>query len=212
MDRFIDGFAAEYDADLMLTLCGVAYQRDMTPSVSYGDAYFEKYRAYEDTPIGIAVNAARLGLVARHYAGRLCDIGIGCGTFVKSRPDTLGYDINPRAVKWLEEHDLLGKLGDFSAYSMWDVLEHLTDPIEYLRLVPLHGFLFVSLPIFDDLHDIRASKHYRPGEHLYYFTHDGLVHWMKLHGFVLLEWNTEESDAGRDSIRSYAFKRKRIVT
>lgn len=212
MDRFIDGFAAEYDADLMLTLCGVAYQRDMTPSVSYGDAYFEKYRGYEDTEIGRAVNDARLALVARHYAGKLCDIGIGCGTFIKSRPDTVGYDINKRAVQWLEMHGLLGKLGKHIAYSMWDVLEHVPDPIDYLKLVPLHGFLFVSLPIFSDLYNIRASKHYRPGEHLYYFMHDGLLYWMNLHGFIPLEWNDDETRAGRDSIRSYAFKRNRIVT
>lgn len=211
MDRFIDEFAAEYDADLMLTLAGVAYQRDMTPSVKYGDAYFEKYRAYEDTPIGIAVNAARLGLVARHYAGRLCDIGIGCGTFVKSRPDTMGYDINPRAWDWLMARKLCAiDPAGFVAYTLWDVIEHLPTPADYLDLVPLHGFVFASIPVFDDLYNIRDSKHYRPGEHLYYFTHEGFVDWMTLHGFNLLESNWAETDAGRDSIRSYAFKRNRI--
>jgi len=62
-------------------------------------------------------------------------------------------------------------------------------------------------PIFPDLTAIRASKHYRPGEHLYYFTEDGLVRWMALHGFLLRERNDFETRAGRDSILSFAFLR-----
>lgn len=210
MDAFIDGFAAEYDDDLMLTLCGVAFQKDMTPSASYGADYFDKCAGYEGSEIGEAINAARIALVARHYAGRVCDIGVGSGAFVAARPDTLGYDINPRAEEWLKSRGLWAKPQGFLAYSFWDVIEHLPTPADYLDLVPLHGFVFASIPVFDDLYNIRESKHYRPGEHLYYFTHEGFVYWMTLHGFNLLESNWAETDAGRDSIRSYAFKRNRI--
>lgn len=209
MDTFIDGFAAEYDDDLMLTLCGVAYQRDMTPSVSYGAEYFDKC-AHEGSSIGEAINAARIAFVARHYDGRVCDIGIGSGAFVAARQATLGYDINPRAEAWLKDRGLWTKPGGFYAYTLWDVIEHLTTPYEYLSLVPLHGFVFLSIPVFSDLYKIRESKHYRPGEHLYYFTHEGFVYWMGLHGFNLLESNSAETDIGRESIRSYAFKRNRI--
>lgn len=210
MDSLIDGFAAEYDDDLMLTLCGVAYQKDMTPTVSYGADYFDKCAGYEGSEIGEAINAARIALVARHYAGRVCDIGVGSGAFVAARPDTLGYDINPRAWDWLMARKLCAiDPAGFVAYTLWDVIEHLPTPAIYLDLVPLHGFVFASIPVFDDLHKIRDSKHYRPGEHLYYFTHAGFSYWMSLHGFTLLESNTAETDAGRDSIRSYAFKRNR---
>lgn len=210
MDRFIDEFAAEYDADLMITLCGVAYQRDMTPSASYDADYFDKCAGYEGSEIAAAINAARIALVARHYAGRVCDIGVGSGAFVASRPDTVGFDVNPRAVEWLRSRGLWAAPGNnFCAYTFWDVIEHLPTPVDYLGLVPLQGLVFVSLPIFDDLRAIRTSRHYRPGEHLYYFTDQGFRNWMGLHGFALLETNTAETDAGRDSIRSYAFKRAR---
>lgn len=210
MDSLIDGFAAEYDDDLMLALCGVAYQKDMTPTADYGADYFDKCAGYEGSEIGEAINAARIALVARHYAGRVCDVGIGSGAFVSARPDTFGIDINPRAVEWLQSRGLLAKPHGFCAFSFWDVLEHLPTPTDYLDLVPLQGFVFVSIPVFADLYKIRESKHYRPGEHLYYWTHEGFVYWMGLQGFNLLESNTAETDAGRDSIRSYAFKRNRI--
>ena len=208
MDSFIDGFPAEYDDDLMLTLCGVAYQKDMTPTADYGAEYFDKCAGYEGSAIGEAINAARIALVARHYAGRVCDVGVGSGAFVAARPDTVGFDINPRAVEWLRDRGLLAAHpGGFAAYTFWDVIEHLETPADYLGLVPLHGYVFISLPIFDDLRGVRSSRHYRPGEHLYYFTHEGFVFWMGLHGFCLLETNTDETAAGRESIRSYAFKR-----
>lgn len=209
MDRFIAAHAGECDGDLTLCLReGVAYQTDMAAAVDYDAAYFDKYAAYEGTAVAAAINAARIGLVARHYAGRMCDVGIGSGEFIKQRgAGTYGFDVNPRAIEWLRQHALyVGRKG-FAAYSFWDVLEHVETPAEYLDQVPLHGYVFISLPIFDNLRNVRASRHYRPGEHLYYFTHQGFVFWMGLHGFCLLEANTDETAAGRESIRSYAFKR-----
>jgi hypothetical protein len=211
VDRFIDGFAAEYDDDLMLTLAGIAYQKDMTPTADYGEDYFDLCSGYEGTAIGEAINKARIALVARHFSGRVCDIGIGSGAFVAARPDTQGYDINPRAVDWLRQRGLLAKPQGFAAYTLWDVIEHVPTPEDYFSLVPLHGFLFASIPTFRSLRKIRESRHYRPGEHLYYFMHSGFVEWMRMHGFTLLEHNDAETMAGRDSIRSYAFKRNRFT-
>ena len=61
--------------------------------------------------------------------------------------------------------------------------------------------------VFEDLADIRKSRHYRPGEHLYYFTDRGIVSWMAMHGFDLLERDWFETRAGRESIATYAFQR-----
>ena len=59
------------------------------------------------------------------------------------------------------------------------------------------------------VYSIRDSKHYRPGEHLYYFTELGFAQWMARHGFELLEVSNFETKAGRDSILSFAFRRHR---
>lgn len=195
-----------------LRLCrqhGIAYQADRAEVVEYDAAYFDKYVAYEGQPVGDALNAGRVAFVDRHFgSGRLLDVGIGSGDFIKHRPNTFGTDVNATAVVWLQSHGLLGSVGDgFSAFSFWDVLEHVPDPTEYLDHVPLHGFVFVSIPIFESLETIRQSKHYRPGEHLQYFTRGGFWWWMEAHGFQLLEVNDFESAAGRSNIVSFVFRR-----
>lgn len=210
MDRFIAQLPAKADGDLMLCLDeGIAYQADRAHRVEYGEAYFEKCAGYEDGEIATKINAGRIELVRSHIgSARLVDVGIGSGEFIRKRPNTWGHDVNPKAIAWLKERDLwTPSLEGFAGASFWDVLEHVDEPEDYLRQVGLHGYVFASLPLFTDLEAIRKSRHYRPGEHLYYFLGEGFVGWMRQHGFRLLTMEVFEIHAGRDSIYSFAFKR-----
>lgn len=201
---------AEQDGDLMLCReYGVAYQADREYQVNYDEEYYNKCNSYTGSEIAKKINAGRVALVQRYYGpGRMVDIGIGSGEFIKSRENTFGFDVNPVAMEWLKRNDLWAeRLQDFVAFSFWDVIEHIETPEDVLKNVPLHGFAFFSLPIFYGLGGIRLSKHYRPGEHLQYFTEDGFREWMGMHGFLHLETQTFEMDAGRESIYSFAFKR-----
>jgi hypothetical protein len=212
VDRFISAYEAVEDGDLML--ChghGVAYQKDREHQVAYDEEYYSKCASYEDQAIALAINAGRIALVNKHFGiGRVVDIGIGSGEFIKKRPNTFGLDINPVAIEWLKRNDKWAdKLEYFGAFTFWDVLEHVETPEAYLRYVGLHSFVFVSLPLFTDLADIKQSKHYRPGEHLYYWCGEGFVRWMRAHGFMMLDVQTFEIAAGRESIYSFAFKRYR---
>lgn len=208
MDRLIRRFDAVRDADLMF--ChhrGVAYQRDMTATVAYDKAYFEKCAGY-DAVIEARVNEGRIALVARHDAGKVLDIGVGAGDFIKRRGNTFGYDVNPHAVAWLKKQDLYADtFFAFKAFTFWDTIEHVDNPQNYLKRVAPGAYVFASLPVFDALGLIRGSKHYRPGEHLYYFTLDGFVQWMALYGFRLLEVSAHEIAAGREGIQAFAFRR-----
>ena len=186
----------------------MAYQTDMTVTAEYDADYWNKCAGYEGAEIATKINAGRVALVDKYWTGRLCDVGIGSGEFIRTRPNTYGTDVNPVALTWLTEQGLLAD-GEFNAYTFWDVIEHVQRPEDYLSLGPLNGFIFLSIPIFDDILKVRESRHYRPGEHLYYFTERGLVTWLALHGFELLERQTFETDAGRDSIISFAFRRER---
>lgn len=210
LDRIIATHPAERDGDLMLCRPhGVAYQADRDHVVAYDAPYYDKCAGYDGTPIGDALNRGRVEFVARHFGpGRVADVGIGSGQFIRSRPNTYGYDVNPVAIEWLKRSDLWAQpLQHFGALTFWDVLEHCPDPGLYLDCVQLHGYLFASIPTFTDLARIRESKHYRPGEHLYYWTADGFALWMHAHGFLLLEVSDFETRAGRESITSFAFKR-----
>lgn len=211
MDRFIEALPAKRDDDLMLCLRdGVAYQCDMDHRVAYDRAYFEKYRTYEGSPVAQKINAGRIALVKRHYGGGpLLDIGVGSGEFIKRRgKPTFGYDINMTAKRWLLDEGLWCDVEmAFPAYSFWDVLEHVPEPEDYFRHVLPGAYLFTALPIFDDLTRIRESKHYRPDEHLYYWTREGFIRWMANHAFEHLETSHHEIFAGRQSILAFAFRR-----
>lgn len=212
MDRLIAAMPSEDDGDL--ALCrehGVAFQKDMSQLVCYDAEYYDRCKSYEDQEIALKINAGRIALVAKFLGqNRIADIGIGSGEFIKKRPNTFGRDVNPVAIEWLKRNDLWAeRLDEFAGYTFWDVIEHVPQPDVYFRHIGLHSYLFTSIPIFTDIGAIRQSKHYRPNEHLYYFTEPGFVAWMTAHGFMHLDTQDFETAAGRESILSFAFKRIR---
>lgn len=88
---------------------------------------------------------------------------------------------------------------------MWDSLEHIADPAALLARV--RQWLFVSMPIYRDREHCLASKHFKPGEHIWYFTDAGFIRWASGLGFDLRERNRIESSIGREDVVSYSFRR-----
>lgn len=183
--------------------------------VSYDDAYFAKYEGYAQTKLGEQLTAARVELVKRHRCESVLDVGIGCGSFVEAFGNAQGFDVMPKAIEWLESRGLFrspygihGNAPD--AITCWDSLEHIEQPGELLDCVKPGMHLFVSLPIFRGHDDIRQSKHYRPGEHLTYWTHSGFIDYCSREGLALVESNLAESLLGREAIRSYVFRRQDV--
>lgn len=175
--------------------------------MTYGGDYFAKYQVMDKTPMGLLLTNARINLVDEYYSGEdLIDIGIGGGVFVNCY-GCAGYDVSAQAVEWLTQR------GDYrdpytvfpEAITCWDSLEHIPDPAALIKRVK--KFVFVSMPIYKDEADCRASKHFKPGEHLHYWTDEGLINWFARLGFICIESNQIESDIGREGISSYVFKR-----
>jgi len=173
----------------------------------YDAGYFAKYEGYSKTTMGVVLEAARHGLVARHTGGPVVDIGIGCGAFIEGRPNTWGYDINPAAVEWLHASDRYWNpyIDDCRAVTMWDSLEHI--PRFHDLLEHVWDWAFVSLPVFTCEADVLASRHFRTDEHCWYFTPDALIKVMRDLGWDCREENWTESMLGRESIASFAFRR-----
>lgn len=211
MDALIKRFDAVEDGDLMLCLeRGVAYQRDMTSPIAYDAAYFDHYVSLEGTEIARRINSGRVAIVDK-YVGKgslVLDNGIGSGEFIRSRLNTHGRDVNQTAVRWLHKNDKVGgDLSEYSAFTFWDVLEHIDAPNVLFRRMRDGSHLFTCIPVMDDLKRIRESKHYKPNEHFYYWTEQGFVDWMALYRFRLLERQNFETEAGRVSIGTFAFKK-----
>lgn len=203
-----------YAADRLTWLpeLGLGWYPTPTGDAVYNRAYWERYQAMDATPMGRELTDMRAALVAEHYGdGQMVDVGIGGGAFVMARPRTYGADINPHAIQWLQDvgmwHPGVTRLSPVIAASFWDSLEHIHDPTAILAHVL--QWVFVSLPIFRGPDHVLASKHFRKDEHCWYFTHDGFIRFMRDHGFLCRHWDVRESDAGREDIRTYAFRRLR---
>ena len=174
----------------------------------YGMGYWDEYVRRSATPMGKDITRCRIKLVDKWATphGRVVDIGIGSGQFVETRGSgTWGYDVNPLGIRWLLDRGLWWDPW-FRATpnaTTWDSLEHMDRPELLLQRVQLR--LFVSIPIFRDKAHALGSKHWKPGEHVWFFTRDGLVRWMKTWGFGLLEENRMEEALGRQDIGTFVF-------
>lgn len=172
--------------------------------VPYDSAYWQKYLVMDATEMGAELTRARVDMVRRHHMGGGVDVGIGGGRFVRES-GFHGYDVNKDAVEWLKQEGayLDPYLCKPEAVTCWDSLEHIPNPD--LLLNAIGKWLFVSMPIYEGQAHCLGSKHYRPGEHIHYFTAEGLVNYCADRGFMLVEHNTVESDIGREGIISFAF-------
>ena len=220
MDRFIKAVTVVPDGDLAVSHeFGVAYQTDMGAArVPYDADYLAKCRAYEGNDISNAVNAGRCALLMRHLdaGAAVLDIGAGSGAFVRVASAwglaVKGFDVIPETVAALRAADVFADdVSAFDAVTMWDVVEHVEDSEATFVDMRVGAKLFVSVPVFADLADIRKSRHYRPGEHLYYWTDAGFIKWMSMHSFLLVEQSDHEVKAGRDSIAAFAFVKKGLL-
>jgi SAM-dependent methyltransferase len=191
---------------------GVAFQKDMSALVDYGEAYFNNYVERTATPIAVRLNEARTGLTERFCKRSLLDVGIGSGEFIcSSRLKVYGYDINPYGVRWLRERGLyldpyVDLPDEVEGLTLWDTLEHIPDPQSLFGCLRSGMYFFVSLPTFGSIAEVRDSKHFKPNEHLYYFTISGFIRYMSDSGFQYLTHNDDETRAGRDGITAFAFQ------
>lgn len=194
---------------------GLAYQRDCTHPVAYDDAYFDKYRAYENTTISRCLNKFRVKF--SQGDGAVLDIGVGSLEYLRNVAGRkrYGFDVNPRAKQELINNNwwidiTQGIPEDVGTVTFWDTFEHLTNPSELLASLPSDVEVCLSLPIFKDVRDLdalRASKHYRPNEHFLYFTRSGLRHYFWVNGFFELDFSCEESRCGRENIESFRWRK-----
>jgi len=100
--------------------------------------------------------------------GRLLDVGCGCGFFLKLAQEAgweaIGVDLNPKAITYAKErlrvNALLGDLrdihfpdGSFNLVTLWNVLDHVSDPVNLLlevhRVLNDDGRVLIRIPNAD---------------------------------------------------------------
>lgn len=194
---------------LWLPDIGIGYYPVPKDEHPYDGSYWDKYRGYDRTPIGDQLTSARTELVRKYLKDPqriIIDVGIGGGRFVEEM-GCMGWDVNPCAMEWLVKHCAAVNPWEtpVAAMTFWDSLEHIHEPSALLENA--REWVFVSCPIFENVGQVRRSKHFRPTEHVWYFTRKGLADFMEMHGFGLVEINSMEEEAGREDIGTFVFKR-----
>jgi hypothetical protein len=182
--------------------------REPTPAGLYGRKYWEEYNLRDRTEMGEVLTYARSSFVRLFHTGQIVDIGIGGGRFVMAwGHKAMGYDVNPFALDWLAARGIFANVTQhpFEAMTFWDSLEHM---IEWGHILAnCRTWAFVSTPIYLGPEECVRSKHYKPGEHVIYFTNRGLIWFMQRHGFEMVAYDNFEVKLGREAIGTYAFRR-----
>lgn len=195
----------------------------------YDASYVEKYEAMADTPMATELNAHRvfLALLAKTpfnvnaHVTNFIDIGPGDGAFMRRLSKCLpegedlvfGFDVNPVMVERLKADNRFatpqtegaGSYGQrWDVMTFWDSFEHIHRPdltIQHANTVAM------SIPIFNNREHVLASKHFRPDEHVWYFTNAGIITFMARCGFECTMKSDKETRIGREGIMSYVFRR-----
>lgn len=119
------------------------------------------------------------------------------------------------APEWITEvdtYDIMGvpqtgiRQSQYSIVMLFDVLEHIPDFTEILPILDRTEYVAVTVPIKPSNMKWKDYKHFKPGEHLHYFTHDLLRYMFKVMGFEMLNSGTPECPP-REHVWSFLFKR-----
>lgn len=168
----------------------VNYEEDKSASMGYLKSYLKWLR-----DLGIEKDA------------KLLDIGAANGFFVdlarKEGFDASGIELSEDAVKWakklgrrvVQADALTMSLSErFDVITALDVLEHLSQPEEFLRRVKVNlssnGFLLINVPNQGSLFAKLSGKSwhsYVPPEHLYYFNKKSLYSILIMNGYEIVK-------------------------
>jgi len=185
-------------ADLMrCSACGAILSL-LDPDYSlYGREYHEKYVRYSRTELGRAISAERWEFVSRNMpgGGKLLDYGCGSGHFIDTNPNgkfhVAGYDVNPFSGRSAQEV----LRAEFDGVTFWDSLERVPVPKALIAGLSRPEWVFLTVPDCSSVlgEQIMRWRHYRPGEHLHYFTPESLCVMLRGLGYSVREVNRKEA-------------------
>jgi hypothetical protein len=122
-------------------------------------------------------------------SGKLIDIGCGSGEFVRQAKlrgyDAYGYDVHNDDIGAPMTKDITEKC---DIITMFDSLEHIDNVNEFLSKLNTR-LIVITCPFLKTgmlEYDLIKWRHYKPNEHLHYFTYKSIKSLFAKHGYVLV--------------------------
>lgn len=183
----------------------------------YNDAYVAEYQKYRETSMGRAITDFRVSTVRSYIDSEsdLIDIGIGAGQFFdeySKNGKILGYDVSDFGINYLSKRDRfidIRRFRELSNLCFWDSLEHIHDCWRILQAVRDGCFVFMTVPLVANHSQALKSKHFKPSEHYWYFTREGLVAFMIFLGFDWISESDTEASLGREEVSTFVFRKRK---
>ncbi len=200
--------------------CGHIFQTDRTVTTDYAGAYGNRtYETYSEFTsylragyvLGRAETFLRQGIKPR-----IIDVGYGNGSFLRLMEragwDVWGIDVHGKNYG-IREVTSSTAPPYVDVITMFDSLEHFVNPHD--AVITNSTLCVVSVPHTPErmMHSPTTWKHYKPGEHIHYFTEKSLNHLMGMHAYgKAVGRPIEDLVRGRstypgetDNIRTYCF-------
>jgi hypothetical protein len=165
--------------------------------MEYDLEYFEKMLR-QNSATAEEICRLRWNWVDFVHPKTVLDYGSGVGWFRAYRPsgvEVYTYDIGNFPQTGI-------KLMMYDVVCFWDVLEHLPDFRMIEPILALARNVAVSVPIIEG--ELMESKHFKPGEHLHYFTQKSIRSLFANYGFAAMRSGTPECPPRKD-IHSFLF-------
>lgn len=180
--------------------------KDYLKDFEYDEEYLEMRRKGASLLKNRFYKESKLLSVAGKEKLHLLDVGCGLGFFLKELDDvfdTCGIEISSFQVGFARQKLGLnifhGTLLEakfpaeyFDVVTMWEVIEHLHNPLEYIkeihRILKPGGILALSTPNFKGLTSLITKDKWHlcdPEEHLYYFSPKSIKNILQGNGFQI---------------------------
>ncbi len=134
------------------------------------------------------------------------DFGCGVGWFAAFKPDWVSrcdtFDVMPVPQTGIKPN--------YDIVTMWDVLEHIADFTQLEKILLITKYVAMSIPMKPDNVAWLDWKHFKPGEHLHYYTEDLLCALFAKYDFSMQTKDTPEYELRKDVV-SFVFKKRGVL-
>ncbi len=175
---------------MMCTQCGFVWEDILHPDflIPYDEDYITKYKQF---PLK-RMSELRADYLTENVPTfkSVLDYGFGTGDFLHTMYNlgykTYGAEVNPeawqQAPRYIKPY-LEGMNIDVTTF--YDSLEHIPDIEEIMETLQTK-YLVISVPNFKGLDNMKNWRHYRPGEHIYYFNLNTLGKFVDKYGYKFI--------------------------